>query len=102
MLDIVRSAGFDPEHASEIAKFAVWAGQTLVMSEPGFGPALSAQERAEGQRRKQVELASLSPDHYPRIVEAAVAMTSCENAEFHYRFGVDLFIAGVRALAPSR
>jgi hypothetical protein len=29
-------------------------------------------------------------------------MTSCDdNAEFHYRFGVDLFIAGVRALAPS-
>jgi TetR/AcrR family transcriptional regulator, tetracycline repressor protein len=101
-LDILRSAGFDPEHASEIAKSALWTGLTLVMSEPGFDPALSAPERAEVQRRKQVELASLSPDHYPRIVEAAVPMTSCDNAEFHYRFGVDLFIAGVRALAPSR
>ena len=100
-LDILRSAGFDPEHASEIAKSALWTGLTLVMSEPGFDPGLSAQERVEVQRRKQVELASLSPDHYPRLVEAAVPMTSCDNAEFHYRFGVDLFIAGVRALAPA-
>ena len=101
-LDILRGAGFDPEHASEIAKSALWTGLTLVMSEPGFDPGLSAAERAEVQRRKQVELASLSTDHYPRLVEAAVPMTSCDNAEFHYRFGVDLFIAGVRALAPSR
>ncbi len=53
-------------------------------------------------RRKQIELASLAPDRYPRLIEAAVPMTSCDdNAEFHYRFGVDLFIAGVRALAPG-
>lgn len=38
----------------------------------------------------------------PRLVEAAVPMTSCDDGpEFHYRFGVDLFIAGVRALAPA-
>jgi hypothetical protein len=75
----------------------------LVMSEPGFDPGLSQEERAEVQRRKQVELASLSPERYPRLVAAAVPMTSCDqgSAEFHYRFGVDLFIAGVRALAPG-
>jgi len=103
-LDILGSAGFDPKHASEIAKSALWTGLTLVMSEPGFDPALSQAERAEIQRRKQVELASLPPDRYPRLVDAAVPMTSCDegSAEFHYRFGVDLFIAGVRALAPEK
>ncbi len=101
-LDILHVAGFDPRHASEIAKSALWTGLTLVMSEPGFDPGLTPQERAEVQRRKQVELASLPPDRYPRLVAAAVPMTSCDdNAEFHYRFGVDLFIAGVRALAPA-
>jgi AcrR family transcriptional regulator len=99
-LDILRSAGFDPRHASEIARSALWTGLTLVMSEPGYDPALTDQERAELQWRKQVELASLPPDRYPRLVEAAVPMTSWdEGPEFHYRFGVDLFIAGVRALA---
>jgi TetR/AcrR family transcriptional regulator, tetracycline repressor protein len=100
-LAILRDAGFDPKQASEIAKSALWTGLTLVMSEPGFDPGLTPAERAEVMRCKQIELASLSPDHYPRLVEAAVPMTSCDNAEFHYRFGVDLFIAGVRALAPS-
>jgi AcrR family transcriptional regulator len=101
-LDILRSAGFDPEHASEIARSALWTGLTLVMSEPGFDPGLTPAEAAEVMRRKQVELASLPPARYPRLVEAAVPMTSCDdNAEFHYRFGVDLFIAGVRTLAPG-
>jgi AcrR family transcriptional regulator len=102
-LEILRSAGFDPQHASEIAKSALWTGLTLVMSEPGYDPALSEQERAELQWRKQVALASLPRDRYPRLVEAAVPMTSCdEGPAFHYRFGVDLFIAGVRALAPAQ
>jgi len=101
-LEILRSAGFDPQHASEIAKSALWTGLTLVMSEPGYDPALSEQERAELQWRKQVALAALPRDRYPRLVEAAVPMTSCDDGpEFHYRFGVDLFIAGVRALAPA-
>jgi TetR/AcrR family transcriptional regulator, tetracycline repressor protein len=102
-LEILRSAGFDPQHASEIAKSALWTGLTLVMSEPGYDPALTEQERAELQWRKQVALASLPRDRYPRLVEAAVPMTSCdEGPAFHYRFGVDLFIAGVRALAPGQ
>ena len=65
-LEILRTAGFDPEHASEIARSALWTGLTLVMSEPGFNDAgLTEPERAEIQRRKQIELASLPPDRYP-------------------------------------
>ncbi len=103
-LSILRDAGFDPRHATEIAKSALWTGLTLVMSEPGFDlGALTPDQRAEMMRRKQIELASLQPDRYPRLIEAAVPMTSCDDdyAEFHYRFGIDLFIAGVRALAPG-
>jgi len=101
-LEILRSAGFDPLQASEIAKSALWTGLTLVMSEPGYDPGLTEQERTDLQWRKQVALAALPRDRYPRLVEAAVPMTSCEDGpEFHYRFGVDLFLAGVRALAPG-
>lgn len=99
-LGILRGAGFDTWQASEIARSALWTGLMLVMSEAGAGSGLTEAERAEHQRRKQVELASLPPDRYPRLVEAAVPMTSCDNPEFHYQFGVDLFIAGIQALAP--
>jgi AcrR family transcriptional regulator len=98
-LEILRGAGFDPEHASAIARSALWTGIMLVMSEPGWFPELSADERAERQRRGRIELAMLPADKYPQLVECAVPMTACDDPEFHYRLGVDLFIAGVRAMA---
>lgn len=101
-LEVLRTAGFDPVQASEIAGTALWTGLSLVMSEPGYDPSLSEIERAEIQRRKHIELASLPPERYPRLVEAAEPLTKChKDAEFHYRFGIDLFIAGVKAMAPG-
>jgi TetR/AcrR family transcriptional regulator, tetracycline repressor protein len=98
-LEVLRGAGFDAEHASAIARSALWTGITLVMSEPGYFPELSADERDEHQRRSRLELAMLPTARYPRLVECAVPMTACDDPEFHYRFGIDLFIAGVQAMA---
>lgn len=102
-LEVLRRGGFDPVHASELARAALWTGLMLVMSTPGFDPALTDHELAELLRRNRVRLAMLPPDHYPRLVEAAAPMTACsaEDQEFHFRFGIDLFIAGVRAMAPQ-
>ena len=101
-LEVLHRAGFDPRQATEIARSALYIGLMLVMSEPGYEPGLSEEERAEVQRRKMVELASLPPDRYPRLVAAAVPMTACDDPEFHYRFGADLFIAGVEAMARQQ
>ncbi len=100
-LEVLRRGGFDPRHASEVARSALWTGLMLVMSTPGFDPALTDEERTEKQRRSKVQLALLPPDRYPRTVEAAVPMTACadEDQEFHYRFGIELFVAGVREMA---
>jgi len=97
-LEILTSAGFDAQHASEIARGTLWTGITLVMSETGYHPELSDDERAEFQRRSQVELAMLPAARYPHLVRCAAPMANCDP-EFHYRLGVELFIAGVRALA---
>lgn len=99
-LELLRRAGFDPRQASAIARSTLWTGITLVMSEPGFFPELSAEERAERQRRSRLELAMLPGAKYPRLVECAAPMTACDDPEFHYRFGIDLFVAGVRAMTP--
>jgi TetR/AcrR family tetracycline transcriptional repressor len=99
-LEILRGAGFDPEHAAEIARYALWNGIMLVMSEPG-SEWLSVEERVQGQRKKQITFAMLPPDTFPQLVECAVAMTSSEDPEFHYQLGVDLFIAGVEAIAAK-
>ena len=98
-LEVLRGAGFDPRHASEVARSALWTGLMLVMSEPGIHPGMSEKDRAEYQRHALVRLATLPPDRYPRVVECAVPLTACDDPEFHYRFGIELFIAGVEAIA---
>ncbi len=100
-LEILRSAGFDPADASAIAMSALWTGIMLVMSEPG-AESLDDDERTEAQRKKQVTLATLPPAKFPRLVECAIPMTNCDDPEWHYEFGVDMFMAGVTALAANR
>jgi TetR/AcrR family transcriptional regulator, tetracycline repressor protein len=100
-LDILRTAGFSPEDASFAARSALATGISLVMSEPGI-ESLDDAERAELQRKKQVALATQSPVKFPRLVECAQPMTACDNPEEHYRFGVDLFIGGLAAVAAAR
>ena len=97
-LELLRTAGFNPQDASAIARTALWTGIMLVMSEPGI-ESLDDVERAELQRRKQVVFATLPPARYPRLVECAVPMTACDDPETHYQFGVDMFMAGVTTMA---
>jgi len=97
-LEILLGAGFDPPHAAEIARSTLWTGIMLVMSETGYRPEASEEERAELQRRNELYLAMLPVARYPRLVECAGPMADC-NPDFHYRLGVEMFIAGVRAIA---
>ena len=100
-LGVLRDAGFDPRHAAEVARSALFTGQMLVMSEPGTKPGMTSEQIAEHLRRDRVRLAMLPANRYPRIVECADALTACDDPEFHYQFGIDLFIAGVKAAAPE-
>jgi AcrR family transcriptional regulator len=97
-LEVLRRGGFDLIHAGEVARNALWTGLTLVMSEPGFDPGLTEAQRAEKIRSARAHLAVLPPDRYPCLVAGATAMTA-HDPDFHYRFGIDLFIAGVQAMA---
>jgi AcrR family transcriptional regulator len=101
-LEVLRRGGFDPQHASAVARSALWTGLMLAMSEPGYGPSLSEADRAEHQRRSRIWLAMLPPDRYPCLVEAAEPMTACDDPDFHYRFGIDVFICGVQTMAEQR
>jgi hypothetical protein len=69
------------------------------MGEPGFEPGMTEADRVEMQRRNRVRLALLPPDRYPHVVEAAAPLTACADPDLHYQFGVDMFIAGVQAVA---
>jgi AcrR family transcriptional regulator len=98
-LEILHRAGFRPEEAVEVARSTLFTAIMLVTSEPGNVPGLSPAETAERIRRDRIELSLLDPARFPRVVECAIPMTSCDDLEFHYEFGVSLFMAGVEAMA---
>ena len=100
-LEVLRGAGFDQRHASAIARSTLWTGLMLRMSEPGTKPGMTDAELQEHLRQSQVRMAMLPADRYPRVVECAAELTHCDDPEFHYRFGIDLFIAGVEAVAAT-
>jgi len=64
----------------------------------GIRPGLTEAERAEKIRSARAHLAVLPPDRYPCLVAGATAMTT-HDPDLHYRFGIDLFIGGVQAMA---
>ena len=100
-LEVLHGAGFDPRHASAIARSALWTALMLRTSEPGSKPGMTDAELEEHLRQSQVRLAMLPADRYPRVVECAAELTACDDPDFHYRFGIDLFIAGVEAVAAT-
>jgi len=101
-LGVLRGAGFDAKHASEIARCAMWTGIMLVLSDAALDPGMAEAERDERQRTKRIRLAMLPPTAYPRMVECAIPMTDCSDPEFHYELGINVFIAGVETLASRQ
>jgi TetR/AcrR family tetracycline transcriptional repressor len=99
-LEVLHRGGFSAEYAAAIARGALFTAITLAMSEPGSEPGMTDAELAEHLRQTRVRLSLLPPERFPRVIEAAGPLTACDNPDFHYQLGVDLFVAGVRALAP--
>lgn len=100
-LQVLRKAGFSPEDASVIVRLGLWHAIMLVMSEPGHefpDPA----ELADAMRTFQVKMATLPLAAYPRLVECAAPMSAWDDVERHYDLGVEMFVAGVAAIAATR
>jgi TetR/AcrR family transcriptional regulator, tetracycline repressor protein len=98
-LDVLRRAGFDTDHSAALARMALFTGIMLAMSDPGSKPGLTIAERDEAVRQARVRLSLLPPARFPCTIESAAALTACDDPEFHYQFGIDIFMAGVEAMS---
>jgi TetR/AcrR family tetracycline transcriptional repressor len=101
-LATLRAGGFDSEEASYLAMQALRAAITMVTGDPVDDSGRSPQDREAQLRTKRAWIASLPPEKYPALVEHADAMTHCADVDRFFDLGVDLFVAGVRGLAPAR
>jgi TetR/AcrR family tetracycline transcriptional repressor len=100
-LATLSDAGFGPEPASYLAMQALRAAVTMVTGDQVDDSGTSAEERETHLRAKQAHLSALSPEKYPAVIRHAAAMTRCDDVELFFDLGVDLYVAGVRGLAPA-
>ncbi|QWF77771.1 TetR/AcrR family transcriptional regulator [Amycolatopsis sp. CA-230715] len=93
VLAILRGAGFSAKEATDISRHALSTVMSLVANQPGNASPAQTEEV-----RRYYE--ALPRERYPHVVEAAGPLTTCEDQDSHYEFGLDLMVAGVVAMAP--
>jgi AcrR family transcriptional regulator len=101
-LEILDDAGFSPSEAADICRHGLRTVTTLAIGDPGLKPQQTEDEAAEFIRHKRITLETLSPSRYPCLVRAAGPLTEIEDPDAFFAFGIELFVAGVEALAARR
>lgn len=101
-LDILRRAGFSPEEATQVARQALSTITDLISRVHATVPQKEPGELLDAQRRTRVFLESLPPERYPRIVEAAGPLSTCDDPDAYYAFGLDLLMAGIETMAARK
>ena len=102
-LEILADLSFPLDQASAICIHALRTVTGLVAGEPGGSdPQMSAVESQEDMRRKRIILETLPSDRFPCIIAAAGPLTSCDDPEVYYAFGIELFVAGIAALGTAK
>jgi AcrR family transcriptional regulator len=99
-LKFLEDKGFGLEAAADIACYVLISAVMLVSEMPGAVPA-PAEDVEEHLRAKRIALASLSTERYPHVIRAAEYLTDCSSPDRHFERGIDMMVAGVRALAPT-
>lgn len=97
LLDALRDAGFPTEDAAVLAQQAVQTVVSLVEHEPRRSKTGIDPEAAVVRKT----LRNFDSTRYPRVREAAVAMTSAPPLGKYHRLGLDTVIAGLRGLAAE-
>jgi TetR/AcrR family transcriptional regulator, tetracycline repressor protein len=98
-LGIFADAGFSPSEGAALVRHGLRTVTMLAIGDPGITPKHSADEAAEFIRRKRIHIETLSCARYPHVVEAAGPLTEMDDTA---AFGIELFVAGVEALAARR
>ena len=101
VLAVLKKGGFTAEQGAQISMLALNSMIQLVSNEPGLLVGQAGEDRKQRLRTKKAALQSLSPDRHPLVVEAAHWFVECNSASAYFDLGLELFIAGVRDIAPA-
>ena len=99
---LLRDAGFSVTQSADLARMGLQTAIMLATQFPGGESQAAKDERAEITAEKRAAIRALPTDLYPHLVEAADALTDCEDEKAYYGFGIDLYIEGARAMHRQR
>jgi hypothetical protein len=99
---LLRDAGFSVTQSADLARLGLQTAIMLATQYPGAESQAARDERDAIIEAKRAAIRALPIDRYPRLVEAADALTDCADEKAYYGFGIDLYIEGVRAMHRQR
>jgi AcrR family transcriptional regulator len=96
-LDILRRAGFSSEEAAHITTQIVRTTTSMAIAELD-------EVRAPGEPAgdKEAILRALPPERFPRVIEAAGALSAPQDPESFYDLVIELVVAGIESAAAKR
>ncbi|WP_375501928.1 TetR/AcrR family transcriptional regulator [uncultured Jatrophihabitans sp.] len=99
---MLRDAGFSVQQTADIARTALQTAIMLVTQEAGAELDVRAEEREHAVKAKRAALAALPPDRFPNLLACMDCLLETDDEDAYYRFGVDLYVNGVRALHAAQ
>ncbi|MNH88383.1 Tetracycline repressor protein class E [compost metagenome] len=99
-LGILRSAGFGPQEAFLIFEHLLNQVVSLVVTGDGYVQGSEEERQVWGSKLMEF-YGGLPQKEYPWLVEAAPNIAACVDTDRHFKFGIDLLMAGVEAMAES-
>jgi AcrR family transcriptional regulator len=101
-LELLTRGGFDLDEGYWIASYLLHGSIALVATQPGCPTTMTPAQAAEWRRQKRLTLEKLPPDEFGMLVAFARTLESEPDVERYFRFGVDLLMSGVAAIAAQR
>jgi AcrR family transcriptional regulator len=101
-LALLRDEGFTVTQSADVARHAMQTAVMLVTNLAGAEVGSAAEMRDALLETKRTALKALPADRFPHLIEAADAMTNCEDVDGYYAFGVDMFVSGVREMHTAQ
>ncbi len=99
-LDILRRGGFSPEEAAHVTRQIVRTTTSMVLAR--FAAPQAADDPRATRARTEAFLHSLPPERFPRIIEAAGALSATDDPDTYYELVIELLLTGIHATAAHR
>jgi AcrR family transcriptional regulator len=101
-LALLTHAGFTVQESYWVASQLMHGAIGLISAQPDCPSVVPPAQAPEWRRQRRLELERLPADEFPMLVAFSATYKDEPDPDRYFRFGVDLLMAGVEAMARAR